>query len=67
MLGGFVDTAGEFYWVRFFLGIAQAGFFPGVLVYLTHWFRYQDRGKAVAMFMLAIPARTCSARRSPPG
>ena len=52
---GLIDTAGEFYWVRFFLGIAQAGFFPGVIVYLTYWFRYQDRAKAVAMFMMAIP------------
>jgi len=41
--------------VRFLLGIAQAGFFPGIIVYLTHWFRYQDRAKAVAMFMIAIP------------
>ncbi|RPI51484.1 MAG: MFS transporter [Acidobacteria bacterium] len=54
-LCGLIDTADEFYWVRFFLGIAQAGFFPGVLVYLTHWFRYEDRAKAVAMFMMAIP------------
>ena len=56
VLGGFVNTATEFYWVRFLLGIAQAGFFPGVLVYLTYWYRQQDRGKAVAMFMSAIPA-----------
>src|SRR5262249_62265235 len=41
---------------RFLLGIAAAGFFPGVIVYLTHWYRYEDRGKAVAMFMAAIPA-----------
>ena len=53
---GFVNTASQFYWIRFFLGIAEAGFFPGVIVYLTHWYRYQDRGKAVAMFMTAIPA-----------
>ncbi len=52
---GLVNTAQEFYWVRFFLGIAQAGFFPGIIVYLTHWFRYEDRAKAVAMFMMAIP------------
>ena len=45
----------EFYWVRFFLGIAQAGFFPGVIMYLTHWFRYEDRAKTIAMFMMAIP------------
>ena len=56
VLGGFVNTATEFYWVRFLLGIAEAGFFPGVLVYLTYWYRQQDRGKAVAMFMSAIPA-----------
>ena len=56
MLGGFVHTATGFYWVRFLLGIAEAGFFPGVIVYLTHWFRQQDRGKAVALFMTAIPA-----------
>jgi ACS family tartrate transporter-like MFS transporter len=55
-LTGFIGTAREFYWVRFFLGIAQAGFFPGVLVYLTYWYRQADRGKAVAMFMTAIPA-----------
>ena len=55
-LGGFVNSASQFYWLRFFLGIAEAGFFPGVIVYLTHWFRQQDRGKAVAMFMTAIPA-----------
>jgi len=52
---GLVNTATQFYWVRFFLGIAEAGFFPGVIVYLTHWYRYQDRGKAVALFMTAIP------------
>lgn len=54
-LTGLIDTAEQFYWVRFLLGIAQAGFFPGIIVYLTHWFRYQDRAKAVAMFMMAIP------------
>jgi len=53
---GLIDNAQEFYWVRFFLGIAQAGFFPGVLVYLTHWFRYEDRAKAIAMLMTAVPA-----------
>lgn len=53
---GFISTAQQFYWIRFFLGIAEAGFFPGVIVYLTHWYRYEDRGKAVALFMAAIPA-----------
>ena len=52
---GFIHTAQQFYWIRFFLGAAEAGFFPGVIVYLTHWYRYEDRSKAVAMFMIAIP------------
>jgi MFS transporter, ACS family, tartrate transporter len=52
---GVITTAPEFYWIRFFLGAAEAGFFPGVIVYLTHWYRYEDRGKAVALFMIAIP------------
>ena len=54
-LTGFIHTAQQFYWIRFFLGAAEAGFFPGVIVYLTHWYRYEDRSKAVAMFMIAIP------------
>ena len=51
----FVRTSTQFYWVRFLLGAAEAGFFPGLIVYLSHWFRYEDRAKAVAMFMAAIP------------
>ena len=55
VLMGFVHTATQFYLVRFLLGAAEAGFFPGIIVYLGHWFRYQDRAKAIAMFMAAIP------------
>jgi D-galactonate transporter len=51
----FVKTATQFYTVRFLLGAAEAGFFPGLIVYLSHWFRYEDRAKAVAWFMAAIP------------
>jgi ACS family tartrate transporter-like MFS transporter len=50
-----VHTPRQFYMARFLLGVAEAGFFPGLLVYLTHWFRYEDRAKAGAMFMAAIP------------
>jgi ACS family tartrate transporter-like MFS transporter len=53
---GWIHSAGEFYWARFLLGVAEAGFFPGLVVYLSHWYRNEDRGKAVAMFMAAIPA-----------
>lgn len=51
----FIRTPHQFYAVRFLLGLAEAGFFPGIIVYLTHWFIYEDRAKAVAGFMAAIP------------
>jgi len=54
-LTGLIHTASQFYWARFLLGVAEAGFFPGVIVYLTHWYREEDRAKAVGMFMSAIP------------
>src|SRR5256886_618705 len=54
-LTGFVRTPAQLYGARFLLGAAEAGFFPGVIVYLSHWFIYQDRAKAVARFMSAIP------------
>jgi MFS transporter, ACS family, tartrate transporter len=55
VLMAFVRTAHQFYWARFFLGVAEAGFFPGIIVYLTHWFRAEDRAKAVALFTTAVP------------
>jgi MFS transporter, ACS family, tartrate transporter len=55
VLVALVKSPGQFYAARFLLGAAEAGFFPGVLVYLTHWFRYEDRAKAAALFMAAIP------------
>ncbi|MBV9400238.1 MAG: MFS transporter [Bryobacterales bacterium] len=53
---GFIHTAQQFYWARFFLGVAEAGFVPGILVYLSHWYRPEDRGKAIAIFFAGIPA-----------
>jgi ACS family tartrate transporter-like MFS transporter len=50
-----IHTAHQFYLVRFLVGAAEAGFLPGVIVYLTHWFRYEDRAKAVAFFYAANP------------
>ncbi len=55
MLMAFIHTSRQFYVVRFLVGCAEAGFFPGVIVYLTHWFRYTDRAKAVAFFYAANP------------
>ena len=54
-LTAFVRTPVEFYTVRFLLGLAEAGFFPGVIVYLTHWFTSRDRAKALSYFLVATP------------
>ena len=54
MLTGFIQTKNQFYGIRVLLGAAEAGFFPGIIVYLSHWFRYQDRARAVAFLMAAI-------------
>jgi MFS family permease len=51
-----VCTPGQFYTVRFFLGLAEAGFFPGVVVYLTHGFTARDRAKALSYFLIATLA-----------
>jgi ACS family tartrate transporter-like MFS transporter len=62
-----VKTDHQFYAVRFALGLAEAGFFPGVIVYLTHWFPKQDRARALAYFILAQPvAYLVSPRLSAP-
>ena len=52
---GFVHNAGQFYAVRFFLGVAEASFLPGMIVYLTHWFCVRDRSRAIACLFAAIP------------
>ena len=49
----FVDSAASFYVIRFLLGAAEAGFFPGIILYLTHWFPQQERARAVGLFMTA--------------
>jgi MFS transporter, ACS family, tartrate transporter len=56
ILTGFVQTAGQFYAARFFLGIAESSFFPGMIVYLTHWFRGTERSRAIACLYAAVPA-----------
>src|SRR4051795_10369959 len=50
-----ISTQSVFYILRFLLGIAEAGFFPGIIFYLTLWFPSVYRARVVAMFMLAIP------------
>jgi MFS family permease len=50
-----VKTPGTFYGVRFLLGLAEAGFFPGIILYLTYWYPTHRRARMVATFMVAIP------------
>jgi MFS transporter, ACS family, tartrate transporter len=50
-----VKTPGQFYLLRFLLGLAEGGFFPAVIVYLNHWFPDQDRARALAYFIIAAP------------
>ena len=52
---GFIHTAGQFYVARCLLGIAEASFFPGIIIYLTHWFPSKHRARAIAFFFSALP------------
>ncbi|GAC1316726.1 MAG: MFS transporter [Collimonas sp.] len=51
----FVDSPTTFYVMRFLLGVAEAGFFPGVILYLTYWYPAHRRGKMTALFMTGVP------------
>jgi ACS family tartrate transporter-like MFS transporter len=52
---GSVQHSTQFYGLRLLLGIAEAGLFPGVIVYLSHWYRPEDRARAKGYFMIAQP------------
>jgi D-galactonate transporter len=51
----FIRTPASFYALRFILGVAEAGFFPGIILYLTYWFPAERRARMVALFMAAPP------------
>ncbi|MCJ9700346.1 MULTISPECIES: MFS transporter [unclassified Bradyrhizobium] len=51
----FVQSATQLYVLRFLLGVAEAGFFPGIIIYLTYWFRAKEQATTVALFTAAIP------------
>ncbi|MFR9728313.1 MFS transporter [Saccharopolyspora sp. MS10] len=55
VLTGFVQNIPQLYGARILLGIAEAGLFPGLLLYMTLWFRTQERGRAIAALALAQP------------
>ena len=51
----FASNEQLFYTLRFLLGAAEAGFFPGVILYLTYWFPAKDRGRAMGLFYFGAP------------
>jgi ACS family tartrate transporter-like MFS transporter len=55
VLSAFVQTAWQLCVLRFLLGVAEAGFFPGIIIYLTYWFRAKEQATSVAYFTSAIP------------
>ncbi|MCU5774800.1 MFS transporter [Erwiniaceae bacterium BAC15a-03b] len=54
----FVQGTTSFYTLRFLLGVAEAGFFPGIILYLSYWFPAQRRAQVTAIFMAAAPLST---------
>ena len=54
-LTGLVNSVQQLYAVRFLLGLAEAGYFPGIALYLTYWFRQRDQAQAIALFLAGIP------------
>jgi ACS family tartrate transporter-like MFS transporter len=55
VLTGFVRNAPQLYVARFFLGVAEAGFYPGILYYLSFWFRQREQAQAIGLFLTALP------------
>jgi MFS transporter, ACS family, tartrate transporter len=55
MSTGFVHNVHQLYVVRFLLGLAEAGYYPGVVLYLTYWFRQREQAQAIALVLVGIP------------
>ena len=54
-LTGFTQSAHQLYVARFALGLAEAGYFPGITLYLGYWFRQRDKAQAIALLLIGIP------------
>ena len=54
-LTGFVQSANQLYIARFMLGLAEAGYFPGIVLYLGYWFREREKAQAIAPILMGIP------------
>ncbi|MBK4998864.1 MFS transporter [Pseudomonas sp. S31] len=50
-----IENVSTFYVLRFLIGVAEAGFFPGIIYYFTRWFPSERRGRVISLFMAAIP------------
>lgn len=55
MLTGAVQSLPQLYVVRFLLGVAEAGFFPGIILYLTYWFPQREQARVISLFVTALP------------
>jgi ACS family tartrate transporter-like MFS transporter len=55
MLAGAVHGVPQLYIARFLLGVAEAGFFPGIILYLTYWFRQREQAQVISLFLAALP------------
>jgi MFS transporter, ACS family, tartrate transporter len=55
MLTGAVHSVPQLYVARFLLGAAEAGFFPGIILYLTYWFPQRDQARVISLFVTALP------------
>jgi ACS family tartrate transporter-like MFS transporter len=54
-LTGFVQSAHQLYVARFVLGLAEAGYFPGIVLYLGYWFRQREKAQAIGLILIGIP------------
>jgi MFS transporter, ACS family, tartrate transporter len=52
---GFVQNLTQLYILRFLLGLSEAGYFPGIVLYLTYWFRQREQAQAIALFLTGLP------------
>ncbi len=55
MLTGLSRNVSQLYVARFLLGLAEAGYFPGIVLYLTYWFRQREQAQAIALFLTGLP------------
>jgi MFS transporter, ACS family, tartrate transporter len=58
MMTGIIQNVSQLYVARFLLGVAESGYFPGIVLYLTYWFLQREQARGIALFMTGIPVAT---------